>query len=245
MKTNHLINYDPEIKQWGQKRYPSLNPYFIDSAKRLAKVKPRSESFDVRDEAFMKIIRKNLSMINGSYMSTNRYYHSLGHIDFFIRKLIDKKIRSHVEHFDLAVVSSFFHDLFIGSKDSVLVSAMFSKYFLKDIGLSPLSQDIVFENIMATDHLCFAKSNDSRIIADIDLLPLSLPEKEFRKNTALLMLEVFPQKDSKVFFQEICQFFRMLQKRGAVFQMDIFREHEDAAQTNLFNFLKENMLNYH
>ena len=143
-----------------------------------------------RWEALMRAlgIKPSIDYFDALYMAyseKHRFYHTVKHIEAMLKHFdAARELAQRPDELELAI---WFHDAIykpLSSKNEV-DSAIWAKEFLYANDYDPSGVERVYSLIMATLHNGEVKSNDEKLIVDIDLTILGAPEvvyDEFERN---------------------------------------------------------------
>jgi predicted metal-dependent HD superfamily phosphohydrolase len=114
-----------------------------------------------------------------AYGESHRHYHNRNHIEHSIATL--HQHRDLAEHPDEVELALWFHDAVYKpfSSTNELDSANWAISFLKQNGANPDSIERVNQLILATLHEGEARSQDEKLLVDIDLAILGISEERF------------------------------------------------------------------
>lgn len=131
-----------------------------------------------------------------AYSHSDRHYHNLDHISDML-ELLDKHMGK-IERPSLMELAIWFHDGIyeIPSYFNEYQSSMWALRFMRNNGMGLDKGILVHEMIMATTHKIPCESNDSKIIADIDLSPLGASWEVFTENAWNIRKEYIKVPDS-------------------------------------------------
>lgn len=163
------------------------------------------------------------------YSQPHRRYHNLRHLQYCLETL--DQVKDHVKDLPAAEAALWFHDAIyeVGSRDNELKSAAMAREVLTALGMVPSARiERVAHLILATSHSGEAKTDDAKILCDIDLSILGQPEDVYRQYSSAIRAEA--QLDDKTYSdRRMCFLEQMLSsptvrsgKRG-VFNTDLFQ----------------------
>jgi len=172
-----------------------------------------------------------------AHIALNRLYHGLAHID----DVVAWWYLAFGEFEDpwAALLALMFHESVFDPKSKINErnSAVLLTEAWVEIGLFPdLTLAKSRHQIKATSHRRKAKRNDTKLVCDIDLLPLAFSTDLFDANTELIRRENDHLSDQE-FYEDRTLFLAELAERG-VFQHQFFKCYEEAAQANIARAIK-------
>jgi predicted metal-dependent HD superfamily phosphohydrolase len=103
----------------------------------------------------------------------NRYYHNINHIIYCLEKL--EAFKQLADCYDEIAFALWFHD----SRASEIESAEYAVEMCKQLSIPEDFGNAVYDLILATQHKDVPKSNDEKLLCDIDLLILAEQQDEF------------------------------------------------------------------
>lgn len=220
---------------FGIKKTPAksmLFPTLCCYSKKIFSKENKGKSFSREQEEF---IFESSNMILNTYARENRLYHNINHIFSFLEMLQIEEIQRRINDENFIVIASIFHDIDL---KNVLASACFAREYVLKIGGGIKQAETVFDLVMDTEHKDFSKTNDGKILADMDLYPLSIPPNEFKQNTELLFKEVQNEKSREDFDKGVVEFLNSLLDRKKIFGSEPFFQFEKPARINLVRYLE-------
>lgn len=133
------------------------------------------------------------------------------------------------------------HDMICraGSKTNEVESGRLIRAMLEEIGVRSVAPLLVQNLVEQTDHVWPSTYPDIRLICDIDLIPLALPEHKFDANGLLIRSEngCF---DDETFWRGRVAFFRQMLDRKNIYQTpELSSRYEAAARHNLERTIRE------
>ena len=184
--------------------------------------------------------RKELWMeIEENYSSSNRYYHTLTHLETLLNQL--HKIRKELTNWEAILFSVYYHDLIYDStkSDNEEQSAFVAAERMRGIKVPELVIEECQLHILATKFHNLSENIDTNYFTDADLSILGYPWKEYsmyfknvRKEYMIYSDEIFNEGRSKV----LKHFLNM----ARIYKTDYFYSHlEQQAKVNLSKELDE------
>ncbi len=173
------------------------------------------------------------------YNETNRYYHSLAHIEHCLRMFDQcKPLVTNADALELAI---WFHDAILEpcKRDNEARSAEFYRHFADQVH-DIETRDLVEHLIMATLHDGGSMQDaDAIYMVDIDLSSFGLPWPEFLQDSENLRLENSQICDEE--YRHKQDYFRnCLLARDRFFQSDFFASRYDTpARENLTRYFRQ------
>ncbi len=167
------------------------------------------------------------------YAHPPRAYHNLDHVAHLL-DIFDAH-RSHAQNADAVEFAIWLHDCVYvpGRPDNEERSADVAVAFAKALDCGASFTSTVQGMILATKHNGPAADSDARLVADIDISVLALPDEAYRENSRRIRTE-FAFADDKTYSDGRRRFIADFLSRPAIFQTDPFRTaFESAARANL------------
>lgn len=167
------------------------------------------------------------------YSNPRRKYHTLEHIYHCLKEF--DEVRSLAENSDALEIAIWFHDAIYqpGSNDNEEKSEELASRYLELMALPDKFKRQVKRLILATKHNYIPEDTDSRLIVDIDLSSLGLPNEEFKKRTEKIRAE-YEDYSNEEFRQGSYDFAKSLLSRGGIYLTPQFKtKYERQARKNL------------
>lgn len=179
-----------------------------------------------------------LKLLLDAYSGNGRHYHNVKHLEAVL-KCIDNTAFLAENKYEIEI-ALWFHDSIytLFSKSNELDSAKWASRFLKKNSACMEVQQHVNALILATAHLSPPKTNDEKLIVDIDLLVLGLNEshydkflKEVRSEYRIVPTVIYRRKRKEVLSRFL--------KREKIYFLDYFFEkYESVARENIKREIK-------
>jgi len=162
-----------------------------------------------------------------------RHYHNLKHVTYCLEKL--ETYTYLAEDLDTIKFALWFHD----ARDSEFESARFAMKICKYLKTTKRFQDKVRKLILATRHKLAPKTNDEKLICDIDLLILAESQNVFDTYERNVRKEYkhVPIKEFRAKRKEILENF--LDRKYIFYIKEIRKQFEDIARENLKYSIKK------
>lgn len=186
--------------------------------------------------------QKEFQNLADQYLQSWRRYHTLVHI---ARGLSDlDHIHQYAENPKALEFAYFYHDVIykIGAPlgQNEIESAAFAKEALKNTKAGEKLEREVEELILATDWRLIPKTNDEKLMADIDLASLALPKPLFLADRHLIRQEYSRFSDAEFAAGE-AELMGELLARKTIYQHQVFRPYENAARVNIREALERDL----
>jgi predicted metal-dependent HD superfamily phosphohydrolase len=170
----------------------------------------------------------------------DRHYHSLGHIYFGLQQMNPKLLAGVEDQIAALKLAWFYHDIRYDTRapqgKNEQRSAAFARDVIKLAGGDPLLMDGVKNLIVATTHGDEPPQTlAEEIIADVDLIPLSIAWDDFEENSRQIREEYrnFVQNDAD-FSKQRASILRRFLASPHIYHTQYCRDRfEDAARANL------------
>ena len=172
-----------------------------------------------------------------AYTLPDRHYHTLDHISAMLEVLDARK--GMCDSPDLVELAIWFHDVVyeIDSDSNEYHSAQEALNFMMINKMSLDNKLDVNNLIMATTHKNPYPSQDSRLIADIDLHQLGAPWEVYHQNS-LNIREEYRYVRDEVFYPERAKLFQNFLDRPKIYKTKTFQVlYEKQAQANIEKML--------
>lgn len=171
------------------------------------------------------------------YAETKRFYHTIDHIDYCLE--VYDKVRDHCLNPDAVELAIWFHDVIYDFpvEDNERLSA---EYFLEvSRGRLPESlRQMVFDQVIVTDHRSLPSDPDQKILIDIDLSSFGRHWDQFVYDGLNVRKEMDYLSDDEFYSRQI-MFMKSLLARQHFYATDWFRRHfESTARENLNRYLE-------
>lgn len=185
--------------------------------------------------------QETLVFLYRAYNEPHRRYHNLDHIAHLFSEL--KSVLLMVEDEVALRYAIWFHDVVYNPRatDNEEASSDVAAVTARNLGMSKEFIDRVRRLIMVTIHdpVTFPPvSNDEKLMCDLDLSALALPDEEFDANT-LAIREEYAHVPDELFLSARRKFLQKILDREHIFYTEHFRtNYEDRARANLLRSLQ-------
>jgi predicted metal-dependent HD superfamily phosphohydrolase len=171
------------------------------------------------------------------YAEPDRYFHTIEHIDYCL-EMFDQ-VRELCANPDAVELAIWFHDAVYDFPvdDNERLSA---EYFLT-VSQGKLPEDLrqlVFDQVIVTDHRSTPTDSDQQLLIDIDLSSFGQPWERFLKDGANVRLEMSYIEDTE-FYESQIAFMSQLLNRTHFYGSEWFQKHfEQNARGNVTRYLQ-------
>ncbi len=180
--------------------------------------------------------KKPYYLIKKSYDQKHRRYHSLSHIEYCLKKF--SQYRKYADDPTAIEMAIFFHDIIWDptKNNNEKKSAELAEKILKKAKVKKKIISKIKRLIMATTHKNYVNDIDSRLIADIDLISLAKPIKQYFQDMKDVRWEL-SIAGKKILFKRK-KFLRSMIDRKRIYQTkDISNKYEKKARQNILKEL--------
>ena len=168
-----------------------------------------------------------------AYTEKHRFYHTTQHIKAMLNHF--DAVIEFVERPDEMELAIWFHDAIYKtlSKTNELDSAKWAQSFLEKQGYDKAGIERIFNLIMATLHNGKLKTNDEKIIVDIDLAILGTPTEVYDKFERNIRKE-YKLVPSFIYRKKRKQLLQSFLNNDSIYNMDYFKnKFENTARENI------------
>jgi predicted metal-dependent HD superfamily phosphohydrolase len=167
------------------------------------------------------------------YCEPHRAYHTLRHLEECFELFADARDRC--AHPGEVAIALWFHDAVYDPKstDNEAQSARWAERILRDVGAAPEVQGRVASLILVTKHDAQPRSDDARVLVDIDLAILGAEPARFDEYETQVRAE-YAHVPKLLFRKGRAKILKQFLARSAIYSTDAFRNRfEVRARANL------------
>jgi predicted metal-dependent HD superfamily phosphohydrolase len=177
--------------------------------------------------------RETYAALIDSYSEKHRQYHNVSHLCSVLERL--DEVEHLTEKKDEMALALWFHDAVYKpfSKSNESDSADWARKFLDENDMSEQVQELVHRLVMATSHSSVPKSDDEKLIVDIDLSILGRAEDQYAQFEAGVRYE-YRKVPSCIYARSRKFVLRGFLQRDRIYSSEPFyEEFERQARNNL------------
>jgi predicted metal-dependent HD superfamily phosphohydrolase len=180
----------------------------------------------VQDDVLLKELMRR-------YSEPHRKYHTLQHLDECFAKYAE--VRNEASHLEEIEFALWFHDAIynVRRQDNELQSANWARAEALAAGISETVAERLYDLVMVTRHDACAKTNDEKILVDVDLSILGADPDRFSEYESQVRAEYSWVPDT-VFREKRLAILQNFLNRPRIFNTEHFASrHEAKARANL------------
>lgn len=188
------------------------------------------QSFDVN----LEDCDRTFNYLVVRYLSPNRYYHTLEHIDRVLETI--ELLKSQTKDLISVQLAAWFHDVAYDSQasDNEEKSADYARYLLQSLSIPSNVIDNVTRLILITKHHQVSEQDsDGRVLVDADLAILGCDRESYWKYARAIRKEYAWVSEDRYLIERQRVLEKFLQRKSIYLTSLMLEQSEQAARTNL------------